>query len=154
MPVSLTFQTGDLLELAAAGSFSVLVHGCNCFHTFGSGIARQIRFRWPAALAADLRTVYGDRSKLGSYSVATTDFGRIHNVYTQFWVSQSHDVFEYDAFDHYLNTVDLGLTTRPVGLPRIGAGCARGNWLETLKRIERSRLVANHDVVIVTLPGR
>jgi hypothetical protein len=34
---------GDLVKLAIAGNFDVIVHGCNCYHTMGAGIAKQIK---------------------------------------------------------------------------------------------------------------
>ena len=33
---------GDLIELAKAGEFDVIAHGCNCFNAQKSGIARQM----------------------------------------------------------------------------------------------------------------
>ena len=38
---------GNLLDLAEAGLFDVVVQGCNCFNTMGGGIAREIRERYP-----------------------------------------------------------------------------------------------------------
>jgi O-acetyl-ADP-ribose deacetylase (regulator of RNase III) len=37
-------REGDLLELALAGNFDVIVHGCNCQCTMGAGIAYSISF--------------------------------------------------------------------------------------------------------------
>jgi len=34
---------GDLIKMALAGEFDVIVHGSNCFCNFGAGIAKQIR---------------------------------------------------------------------------------------------------------------
>ena len=33
----LKHATGDLLALAEAGEFDVILHGCNCFNTMGGG---------------------------------------------------------------------------------------------------------------------
>ena len=137
--MSLQLVTGDLLELGYQMHFSKIMHGCNCHHTFGSGIAKQIKLRWPEAYAADLATTYGDRSKLGTRSEATVNSrcGRlvIHNVYTQFGVSCKADVFEYEAFSHYLKTEALKMKEKApvydlkgIGLPYIGAGLAGGYW--------------------------
>ena len=59
---------GDLTEMALQGQFDVIVHGCNCFHTVGVGIAKAISSQFPEALAADKATGYGERSKLGTIS--------------------------------------------------------------------------------------
>nr|WP_314489284.1 macro domain-containing protein [uncultured Kingella sp.] len=77
---------GDLIALALAGEFDVIIHGCNCRHTMGAGIAKQIKAQFPAAYAADCATPKG-ASKLGQISSATVDCnGReliIVNAYTQ-----------------------------------------------------------------------
>ena len=40
---------GNLIDMAEAGKFHIIVHGCNCFNTMGSGIAKEIRNRYPRA---------------------------------------------------------------------------------------------------------
>ena len=40
---------GDLIKLAQAGEFDVIVQGCNCFNTMGSGLAKQIKAEIPEA---------------------------------------------------------------------------------------------------------
>ena len=47
---------GNLLALARSGRFDVIVHGCNCRHAMGAGIAKQIKDSFPEAWAADLAT--------------------------------------------------------------------------------------------------
>ena len=59
---------GDLLQMAREGQFDAVVHGCNCFCTMGSGIARQVREQYPSAYEADCKTVGGDIRKLGNYT--------------------------------------------------------------------------------------
>jgi len=131
-------MTGDLLELGYQMHFSKIMHGCNCHYAFGSGIAKQIKLRWPEAYAADLATAYGDRNKLGTRSEATVNShcGRlvIHNVYTQFGESSGEDVFEYEAFGNYLEKEAMKLKkiltfdAKGIGVPYIGAGLANGDW--------------------------
>ena len=52
---------GDLLALAIAGDFDVIIHGCNCLHTMSAGIAKSIKHQFPAAYDADLATEKGSR---------------------------------------------------------------------------------------------
>ena len=40
---------GDLISIFKSGA-GHLIHGCNCFHTMGAGIARQIVREFPQAL--------------------------------------------------------------------------------------------------------
>ena len=75
--------TGDLVKMAVDGKFDAIFHGCNCFHTMGSGIAKQIRVVFPEAYEADLATQHADVSKLGTVSIAGTGDGlAIVNCYT------------------------------------------------------------------------
>jgi len=71
---------GNLLQLALAGRFDVIIHGCNCQCTMGAGIAKQIKAQFPEAYKADLRTVKGAEEKLGpvnTYAItATADVNR------------------------------------------------------------------------------
>ena len=61
---------GNLLDMFDDNVFNVIVHGCNCHHDMGGGIAAQIAKRYPSALIADLNTDYGDKSKLGAVGIA------------------------------------------------------------------------------------
>ena len=62
---------GDLIKLAKDDNFDVIVHGCNCLHIMGAGIAKQIKHHFPSAYLADLKTPYHDQSKLGTISYTT-----------------------------------------------------------------------------------
>ena len=79
---------GDLVKLALDGQFDAIVHGCNCFHTMGAGIAKTIASVLPEAFEADKATAYSEEAKLGTISTATiqrisSNFVVI-NAYTQF----------------------------------------------------------------------
>jgi O-acetyl-ADP-ribose deacetylase (regulator of RNase III) len=79
---------GDLIELALAGQFDVIVHGCNCMCAMGAGIAKGIKATFPEAYAADCSTPKGAREKLGTISTARVERdGRVLHVvngYTQY----------------------------------------------------------------------
>ena len=66
---------GDLITYALGGRFNCIVHGCNCFNKFGKGIALSIRKIFPEAYVADLKTIEGDKNKLGTISYATVKGG-------------------------------------------------------------------------------
>lgn len=120
---------GNLLEMVDAGEFDVIIHGCNCFHTMGGGIARQIAKRWPQAYQADKTTPYADRTKLGSWSQYILPNGCvIINGYTQFEMSSGEDVFEYEAFRNLLLALKMNFEeAKRYGLPWIGCGLAGGD---------------------------
>ncbi|GGM01135.1 hypothetical protein GCM10009425_10430 [Pseudomonas asuensis] len=78
----------DLIKLAVAVRFDVIVHGGNCQCQMGAGIAKTIKQVFPKAYKADCMTLKGSREKLGTYSRVTVtrdnyqayDRERIHPV--------------------------------------------------------------------------
>lgn len=127
-------RTGNLLDLARAGEFDVIVHGCNCFNTMGGGIAREIADRYPGARAADIKTEYGDYNKLGTYTTHNTGRFVIVNAYTQYDMSNGTDVFEYLAFSLILQKLAHEFPGKRIGFPYIGCGLAGGDK-ETIVRL-------------------
>ena len=127
---------GNLLDLAEAGEFDIIVQGCNCFNTMGGGIAREIRERYPMAALVDNETEKGDYNKLGNYTTAFTGKFLIVNAYTQYNMSQGTDVFEYTAFDLLCQKLHKAYGTKKIGLPYIGMGLAGGNKNVILEQIE------------------
>lgn len=135
---------GDLLALATRGKFDIIVHGCNCFNTMGSGIARQIREQFPDAYDAD--TAYGaagDYNKLGNYSFANVMANghliTIINAYTQFDFNRAgskNDVFEYTSFLMILEKLKHHAPTMKFGFPMIGMGLAGGNEALIIRMLE------------------
>ena len=122
---------GNLLDLAEAGNFDIVVQGCNCFCVMGGGIAREIRERYPMAAAMDMETTRGDYTKLGNWTVGLNDLTDrkfvIINAYTQYNMSQGTDVFEYTAFQLILKKLEYIYPTARIGLPYIGMGLAGGD---------------------------
>jgi O-acetyl-ADP-ribose deacetylase (regulator of RNase III) len=122
---------GNLLDLAEAGLFDVVVQGCNCFNTMGGGIAREIRERYPIAHAMDASTTRGDYNKLGNWTVGLNDLTDrkfiIINAYTQYNMSTGEDVFEYTAFQLILEKLEHAYPTSHIGFPYIGMGLAGGD---------------------------
>lgn len=131
---------GNLLDLAEAGEFDVIVQGCNCFNTMGGGIAREIRERYPHVAAVDAETEKGDYTKLGNWTsaaVVNPDHGFIViNAYTQYDMSTGEDVFEYTAFGLILQKIVRLFGNYSIGLPYIGMGLAGGDGRIIMPMIE------------------
>lgn len=122
------FVKGNLIDMAEAGDFNIIVQGCNCFQTMGSGLAREIKERYPQAFDADLHySTSGDYNKLGCYSVLLGKRFNIINAYTQFDFSRGRDVFEYTAFALILQKLAHQYPTCSFGFPKIGCGLAGGD---------------------------
>lgn len=142
---------GDLIALALSGHFDVIVHGCNCFHTMGGGIARLIKARFPEAFEADLATPKGKRSKLGSISAATITRGDVTfdivNAYTQFSFGTQKRQVDYDAVSACFEKVAERFSSARIGYPLIGAGLAGGDWREIESRISDALDGLDHTLV-------
>jgi len=124
---ALKHAKGNLLDLAEAGEFDIIIHGANCFCVMGGGIAREIRERYPMAATVDNETQKGDYNKLGNYTTAFTGKFLIVNLYTQFNMSRGDDVFEYAAFELGLRKIAHEFGTERIGIPYIGMGLAGGD---------------------------
>lgn len=143
---------GDLIQLALAGEFDVIVHGCNCFCTMGAGIAKTIKQKFPQAYQADLETPKGEASKLGSISQATvtTSNGElvVVNGYTQFnWKGRGRKA-DYEAIRKVFKAIKASFSGLRIGYPAIGAGLAGGDWTVIANIIEEELEGEDHTFVI------
>lgn len=143
------YVQGNLLDLAAQGKFDVIVHGCNCLCTMGSGIAKQIKDRYPKAYLTDQMTEKGDMDKLGKFTQAYISGFRqnkdknlkswhynftIINAYTQYGFHPREKVnADYTAIANVFKQIKMLYDMNPqapcrIGIPKIGAGLAGGDW--------------------------
>ena len=140
---ALKHTKGNLLDLAEAGDFDIIVQGCNCWNTMGGGIAREIRERYPHVAAVDGKTIRGDYNKVGTWTSenvilknGTITFDII-NAYTQYNMSRGDDVFEYVAFQLILEKLAHQYGDKRIGLPYIGTGLAGGDQETIIDMIDR-----------------
>lgn len=134
--MSLKYKVGDLIAAAKNLEVDVIAHGCNCYCTMGSGIAPLIKNAFPAAWKADLQTEKGSKDKLGTFSHAIQDSVIIGNLYTQFgyWGrNKGLRDLDYNAMYDSMALFRNMLVQRfgdnvQIGLPKIGAGLAGGEW--------------------------
>lgn len=120
-------QQGSIFVAAAAGDLDVLVHGCNCYHTMGAGVARLVKEKYPFAFVVDKKTSFANTNKLGTLSIAKVGSLVIANAYTQFDYRGEKNV-DYDAIRACMKNVKLLFSGKRIGMPKIGAGLAGGQW--------------------------
>ena len=119
-----------------------LIHGCNCQNTMGSGIARQIRERYPEAYETDCKTIAGDRSKLGHFSWVKTNDGKFHiyNCYSQYRYGRESRHTNYEAI--YTGLKDIKAHAESSGLKilslpeHMGCRLGGGSWRVVLAIIQ------------------
>ncbi len=142
---------GDLIRLARDGEFDLIVHGCNCFGTMGAGIAKGIKAAFPQAFKADQATARGSKAKLGTCSFAEiTANGKtviVVNAYTQFDWRGSGPKVEYEAVGSCMRWIKERFPGKRIGLPKIGAGLAGGDWTIIAAIIDEE--LAGEDVTLV-----
>jgi hypothetical protein len=66
------------------GQWHGMVHCCNLYHTFGAGIAKQIKIKYPNAYKVDCESTHGDSLKLGFFTHSDEEENKtIYNLYGQ-----------------------------------------------------------------------
>lgn len=134
-------HTGNVLDIKKG----IIVHGCNAHGVMGSGIAAQIRKKWPECYEV-YRKEYekGDNYlALGDVILYTADPGLvIANAITQrdFGSDPEKVYVNYNAV--YSAFVTVRSVARwldlPVHFPLIGCGLANGNWGKVSASIENA----------------
>lgn len=128
-----------------SNDLNVIVHCCNCQNTMGSGIALQIKKKYPAAFEADTN-VYEyyrhsgiPKQQLGKASFAKVDSDLwIVNLYGQYYYGVGEKQIDYEGFYQGLLSAK-GIIEKirkenffdklNVGFPyKIGSDRAGGDW--------------------------
>jgi O-acetyl-ADP-ribose deacetylase (regulator of RNase III) len=157
---------GDLIKFAQQGYFDVIVHGCNCFSTMGAGIAPQMA----KAFGCDkfpMEQLGPDINKLGNIDAKYSEVilgpkseytkpTIVVNAYTQYKYGSNHidgDVapFDYEAFTICMRKINLLFKGKTIGMPKIGAGLAGGDWNKIEKIIEKE-LIDNTVMIVIYKP--
>ena len=118
----------DIFQPVLDSEFDLFAHGCNCFHSFGKGIALSVKDTFPKAYVADKATAYGSKDKLGTYSFSDYDCVKVINAYTQFNYGYGKRNADYNAIKKVFETLNLEYPGLTLAIPKIGAGLAKGDW--------------------------
>ena len=145
METEINYIHGDLIELAKEGKFDVIAHGCNCMSTMGAGIAPQMAKAFGCD-RFDMERRGRNINKLGNIDYSTLVLGEdamlntgknqyltVVNAYTQYNYGRNHsdgvsNPFDYEAFTMCMRKMNTVFKGKHIGLPKIGAGLAGGDW--------------------------
>ena len=155
---------GDLIKLAKEGKFDVITHGCNCMCQMGAGIAPQMANAFGCNdFKMEGNEYRGDINKLGTIDwepkwfennrwVTYPDEGGkwathqlyVVNSYTQFKYGTNHvdgvsKPLDYEALTMCMRKINYEFKGKHIGLPKIGAGLAGGDW-NRIKQIIQTEL--------------
>lgn len=135
----ITYVQGDLL----GATQRVIVHGCNNRGVMGSGVARQIRAKWP-----NVYEVYNLRYQVFGLDlgeivpVATLDGKIVVNAITQDGFGRDGTRYvDYGAIERCFATINDRVDAwevSEIAMPRVGAGLGGGNWDIISEIIERT----------------
>lgn len=159
---------GDLIKFTLQGLFDVISHGCNCQNNMGAGIAPQmVKHFFADEMELEKEKYRADIDKLGRidwHNITDTGSGlrisnpndlRVNDVlvtvvnsYTQFnYGKKSGPPIDYEALTLCMRKINHVFKGKHVGLPKIGAGLAGGDW-NIIKKIIQTEL-KDCDVTIV-----
>lgn len=142
--------TGDLVK--DASHYDAIVHGVNCLCRMQSGIARAIRERFPEAYEVDQQTKPRDKAKLGTLTYTSNIKPVVVNAYIQFEdLPREIRHCDYDAVRSCMKAIRKKFHGKKIGLPKIGAGLAGGDWKIIREIIEEE--LGDEDVTIVIYKG-
>lgn len=114
----------------------ILVHQANCYCTMGSGIALDIKTRFPEAYEEDCKTKRGDETKLGTASICRVKDSEsrikfIFNMYGQYMFGGGTRHTNYEAYYCGLEFIKNKITNVNliVGIPfKMGCSLGGGDW--------------------------
>lgn len=135
-------RDGNLISLAKEGHFDVITHGCNCFCTMGAGIAvpMKIEFGCDRFKMEDIK-LRGNINKLGTIDYEMRGEMAVVNSYTQYRYGRNHAdgdqrPVDYEAIALCMRKINHIFKGKTIGVPKIGAGLAGGDWSRIRKILE------------------
>lgn len=164
---------GNLITLTLENKFDVISHGCNCQNQMGAGIAPHMAKAFGCDRYDMEHPQYkGDINKLGTidYQERFIVNGKVNpnyeyhipdsnqkplyvvNSYTQYHYGRNHKdgvstPLDYEALTLCMRKINKVFKGKHVGLPKIGAGLAGGDW-ERIKTIIQTELI-DCDITVV-----
>jgi O-acetyl-ADP-ribose deacetylase (regulator of RNase III) len=165
---------GDLIKLAKQGIFDVITHGCNCLSQMGAGIAPQMakafgcdefEMEWWGESIEKLGCIDYETFVLGKGAIWNLNQAEnnedepeltVVNSYTQFKYGKNHTdgvskPLDYEALTLCMRKINHTFKGKHIGLPKIGAGLAGGDW-ERIKQIIQTELVDCEVTVVIYKP--
>lgn len=143
--MAIIYKKGNLFTTDA----DIIIHGCNCQGVMGSGVAKQIKEKYPEAYAEYKRQEKRCGLKVGDISkfVNSTDGKIIINAMTQYNYGRDNQIYaDYNGIRSCLRKISNEINFRKtifnilenptLAMPKIGCGLGGGDWNIVSKIIE------------------
>lgn len=146
------YVKGNLLD----STCDYICHQVNCQGAMNSGIAKQIRERFPEVYTSykELCMTMGARRLLGTIDIVGTNANyEVINIFSQYNYGYNGSRYtSYDAFANALETLrDWIEPGKTIGFPKnIGCGLGGGNW-KVISALIEEILGEEYDVYIYEL---
>ena len=129
--MTIDYRNGNLMEVPSGH----IVHGCNARGVMGSGVALQIKNKWPSVYQ-DYRQAFQEQGlRLGDVQpVVVSPELVVWNAITQkTYGSGPHRYVDYEAIARCFEKINTLVSDYPdveqkIHIPKIGAGLAGGDW--------------------------
>ena len=153
---------GDLISLAKKGKFDVITHGCNCRSIMSAGIAVPMNLHFdvsqfpmelqgPSILKLgniDYREIIIPTNVFDWENTSRSNKLIVVNSYTQNFPSVRLKPIDYEALTLCMRKINHQFKGMHIGLPKIGAGLAGGDW-ERIKEIIKTELTDCKVTVVI-----
>lgn len=134
--MEIVYLIGDLLE----SPYRLILHGCNAQGVMGSGVAKQIRKKFPQAFEEYYTAYEKEMLWLGDVIFADCGSKIIANGITQQYYGRSGNCFiNYEAINNVMEDTHNYAAKHGmehVAMPLIGAGLGGGSWKKISSIIE------------------
>jgi len=149
--MGIIYRKGDILEAFANKEIDILAHGCNCSGGFGSGVAGQIARKYSLVKQEYLKAYQKSLCVLGWVQRVSINNQIIANCMTQqeYGRNKKTKYVSYEAIRKCMGLLKKDHSHLRIGIPKIGAGLANGNWEIIEKDI--STLFDRQDIFVYVL---
>lgn len=147
MRCTVKIKKGCLIKALKDKEVDLIIHQCNCFSTWGSGIAKQLKQEHFSAYLADRDSGLTPKQKLGKFS----SYGSIiYNAYGQYTYGKGLQT-DYEQLRNSLTLIEKEIPDNVlIGMPKIGCGLAGGDWVIVSEII--NEVFIRNEVIVYEYP--
>lgn len=133
----ITNVCGDILTTPTNDSDVVVCHQVNCLGVMGSGLAKQIKNKFPAAYSSYRKKCISGDATVGDVHFYRTGKFIIANCFGQHSYGRDKQYTQYEALAKCLRVVHKTFPDKTIRIPyKMGCGTGGGDWDVVLKIIK------------------